>query len=42
MPPLGKEYTCFQIDGKSAQSDKCVNFRIMTKAIDCVLSVDKS
>ena len=28
-------------DGKSAQTDKCVKSRIMTKVIDYVLSIDK-
>ena len=32
---------CFQIDGKSAQAAKCVKSRIMTKVIDCVLSIDE-
>ena len=30
---------CFQIDGKYAQDAKCVKLRIMTKVIDCVLSI---
>ena len=32
---------CFHNDGKSAQTDKCVKSRIMTKVIDYVLSIDK-
>ena len=32
---------CFQIDGKYAQADKCVKSRIMTKAIDYVISIEK-
>ena len=32
---------CFQIDGKSAQAFKCVQYRIITKVIYYVLSVDK-
>ena len=36
---MGKEYMCFQIYFKSAQAAKCVKSRIMTKVIDCVLSV---
>ena len=32
---------CFQIDGKSVQSAKCVKSRIMTKMIDCVILIDK-
>ena len=32
---------CFQINGKYSQADKCVKYRIMTKVIDYVLSIDK-
>ena len=31
---------CFQIDGKSAQTAKCVKSRIMTKVIDYVIYID--
>ena len=31
---------CFQIDGKSAQTSKCVKYRITTKAIDYILSIN--
>ena len=31
---------CFHIDGKSDQADKCVKSRILTKVIDCVISID--
>ena len=31
---------CFHIDGKYAHAEKCVKYRIMTKVIDCVLSID--
>ena len=31
---------CFHIDGKSAQTAKCVKSRIISKLIDCVLSMD--
>ena len=41
LPPVGKQYTCFQIDGKSAHTENCVKSRILTKVIDCVLSIDK-
>ena len=41
LPPVGKDFMCFQIDGKYAQEDKCVKFRIMTNVVDCVLSTDK-
>ena len=42
LPPAVKDYVCFKIDGKSAQVAKCVKSRIMTKVIDCVISIDKS
>ena len=32
---------CFHINGKSSQNAKCVKSRIMTKVIDCVLSIHK-
>ena len=38
LPPVGKEYTCFKNDGKTAQDDGCIKSRIMTKVIDYVLS----
>ena len=41
LPPVGKEYICFQIDGKSAHAAKCVKHRIITKVVDCVISIDK-
>ena len=37
---MGKEYICFQIEGKSAQAAKCVKTRIMTKVVDFVLSIN--
>ena len=37
---MGKEYMCFQNDGKTAQAAKCIKSRIMTKAIDYVISID--
>ena len=40
LPPVGKEYTCFQKDGKTAQAARCIKSRIMTKVIDSVLSID--
>ena len=39
LPPVGKEYTCFRIDGKTSQAAKCVKYRIITKVIDCVLLI---
>ena len=41
LPPVGKEYMCFQIDGKYAHEAKCVKSMIMTKVVYCVLSIDK-
>ena len=40
LPPVGKEYMCFQIDGKSILAAKCVKSRIIPKVVDCVLFVD--
>ena len=40
LTPMGKEYTFFQIDGKSAQASMCVKSSKMTKVVDCVLSID--
>ena len=42
LPPAGKEYMCFHIDGKSAQASTFVKSKIITKVIDCVLSVNIS
>ena len=40
LPTVGKEYMCFNIDGKSAQEAKCVKLRITIKVIDCVILID--
>ena len=40
LTPLGKEYMCFKIDGKYYQAYKCVESRIMTKLIDCVIYIN--
>ena len=40
LPPVGKEYMCFQNDCKTAQAYRCIKSRIMTKLIDYVLSID--
>ena len=32
--PAGKEYLCFQINGKSSHAAQCIKSRIMNKAID--------
>ena len=31
LPPVGKEYICFQKDGKTSQANRCIKSRIMTK-----------
>ena len=38
--PVGKEYMCFQKDGKNSQSTRCIKSRIMTKVVDFLLSID--
>ena len=38
---VGKEYMCFQKDGKTAQAARCIKSSIITKVIDYVLSIDK-
>ena len=40
LPPAGKEYFCFQINGKYSQAAKCVKSRILTDVIDCILTID--
>ena len=40
LPPAGKEYLCFQINGKYSQAAKCVKSRIMNKVVDYILSID--
>ena len=40
LPPAGKEYLCFQINGKYSQAEKCVKYRIMTNIINFILSID--
>ena len=40
LPPVGKEYMCFQFYGKSSQAAKCVKSRIMTNVIDFVLYIN--
>ena len=39
LPPVGKEYMCFQNDGKTSQAARCIKSRIITKMIDSVLSL---
>ena len=39
LPPLGKEYLCFQVDNKSPHAAQCVKSRILKKVIDSILSI---
>ena len=41
LPTVGKEYLCFQVDKKSPHSAQCVKSRILNKAINSILSIDK-
>ena len=40
LPPVGKQYMCFQKYGEAAQASRCIKSRIMTKVVDYVLSID--
>ena len=40
LPTVGKEYICFQKDGKTAQSARCIKSRITNKVIGSVISID--
>ena len=40
LPPVDKEHIYFRIDDKSAQSTKCVKYRIITKLVYFVISID--
>ena len=40
LPPPGKEYLYFQINGRSSHAAQCVKSRIMNKAIDSILYID--
>ena len=40
LPPVDKEYMCFQKDGKTDQASRCIQSRITTKVIDYVLSTN--
>ena len=41
LPPLGKEYLCFQVKSKSPHAAQCAKSRILNKAIGSILSIDK-
>ena len=40
LPTPGKEYLCFQKDGKSAHSVKCTIFCVLNKVIDTIIEID--
>ena len=40
LPPLGKEYLCFQVDNKYPHATQCVKSRILKKVIESILSID--
>ena len=39
LPPLGKEYLCFQVDNKSPHAAQCVKSRVLNNVIDSILSI---
>ena len=40
LPPVGKEYMCFQNDDKTADAARCIKSMILTKVIDSVFLID--
>ena len=40
LPPDGKEYLRFLINGKPSHAAQCVKYRTMNKAINYILSID--
>ena len=40
LPPLGKEYFCFQVDNKYPHAAQCVKSRVLKKVIDSILSIN--
>ena len=40
LTPVGKDYLCFQINGRYSHADWCVKSRIMNKAVYSILSID--
>ena len=40
LPPPGKEYLYFQINGRSSHAAQCVKSRILHKAIEYILSIE--
>ena len=40
LPPLGKEYLCFQVDKKSPHAAQCIKSRVLNKVINYILSIN--
>ena len=40
LPPVGKEYLCFQINSKYPHAAQCFKSRVLNKAIDSILYID--
>ena len=40
LPPVGKEYFCFQVNSKYPHAAQCVKSRVLNKAIDSILSIN--
>ena len=40
LPPLGKEYLCFQVDNKSPPAAQCVKSIVLNKVIDYILFIN--
>ena len=40
LPPVRKEYLCFQVNRKSPHTAQCVKLRILNNSIDYILFVD--
>ena len=40
LPPYGKEYLCFKIDGKTARAAQCFKSRALTKFIGSIIEIE--
>ena len=40
LPPLGKEYLCFQVDNKYPHAAQCVKSRVLKNVIYSILSIN--
>ena len=40
LPPLGKEYLCFQVDKKCPRAAQCVESRVLKKVLGSILSIN--